>query len=118
MARLYADEDLPLPAVEELRQLGHDVLTVQEAGRANRGIDDATVLTDAVAERRAALTHNHADFKRLHRQNQSHHGIVSCTQDRQDPVGLAQRIHAAIAAAGNPVSQFIRVVRPNPSAKP
>ena len=43
MARLYADEDFPLPVVEELRRLGHDVLTVQEAGRANQGIDDATV---------------------------------------------------------------------------
>ncbi len=42
MARLYADEDFPLPVVEELRRLGHDVRTVQEAGRANQGIDDAT----------------------------------------------------------------------------
>lgn len=31
MARLYADEDFPLPIVEVLRQLGHDVRTVQEA---------------------------------------------------------------------------------------
>ena len=31
--RLYADEDFPLPAVVELRRLGHDVLTAQEDGR-------------------------------------------------------------------------------------
>jgi hypothetical protein len=31
MARLYADEDFPLPVVEELRHLGHDVRTVQDA---------------------------------------------------------------------------------------
>jgi hypothetical protein len=31
MARLYADEDFPLPVVEELRRLGHDVRTVQDA---------------------------------------------------------------------------------------
>jgi len=30
MARLYADEDFPLPIVELLRQMGHDVLTVAE----------------------------------------------------------------------------------------
>jgi hypothetical protein len=30
MARLYADEDFPRPVVEELRRLGHDVLTVQD----------------------------------------------------------------------------------------
>jgi hypothetical protein len=34
---LYADEDFPFPAVEELRQLGHDVLTAQEDGRTARG---------------------------------------------------------------------------------
>ena len=32
MARLYANENFPLPVVEELRHLGHDVLTMQEAG--------------------------------------------------------------------------------------
>ena len=32
---LYADENFPLRAVEELRRLGHDVLTVLEDGRAN-----------------------------------------------------------------------------------
>jgi hypothetical protein len=31
--QLYADENFPLPVVEELRQLGHDVLTAQDDGR-------------------------------------------------------------------------------------
>ena len=31
-ARLYADEDFPLGAVQILRNWGHDVLTTQEAG--------------------------------------------------------------------------------------
>jgi len=118
MARLYADQDFPRPVVDELRRLGHDVLTVYEAGRANQGIDDATVLADAVADLRAVLTHNHPDFKRLHRHNPAHEGIVSCKQGRQDPMDLAQRIHAAIAAARSLTSRFIRVIRPNPSAKP
>ena len=34
MARLYADENFAQPAVERLRELGHDVLTVQDAGKA------------------------------------------------------------------------------------
>ncbi|WP_425526001.1 DUF5615 family PIN-like protein [Halotia branconii] len=34
MARFYADEQFPFPAVELLRTLGHDVLTVQDAGNA------------------------------------------------------------------------------------
>jgi Domain of unknown function (DUF5615) len=31
--QLYADENFPLPVVEELRRMGHDVLTAQEDGR-------------------------------------------------------------------------------------
>lgn len=31
-ARFYANENFPLPVVEELRRLGHDVLTIQETG--------------------------------------------------------------------------------------
>jgi hypothetical protein len=34
LAQLYADEHYPLPVVEFLRDFGHDVLTVQEAGKA------------------------------------------------------------------------------------
>lgn len=34
MARLYANENFPLPAVEVLKNLGHDVLTMLEAGQA------------------------------------------------------------------------------------
>jgi len=30
VARFYANENFPLPAVEELRRLGNDVLTIQE----------------------------------------------------------------------------------------
>lgn len=118
MARLYADEDFPLPVVEELRRLGHDVRTVQEAGRAGQGIGDADVLADAGAEQRAVLTHNHADFSRLHRQGQAHQGIVSCTQDPGDPVALSQRVHAAIAPLNDLANQFIRIVRPNPPGIP
>ena len=35
MARLYADEQFPRIVVKLLRELGHDILTVQEAGKAN-----------------------------------------------------------------------------------
>ncbi len=40
MARLYADEQFPLSVSELLRTMGHDVLTVQEAGNDNLGIPD------------------------------------------------------------------------------
>jgi predicted nuclease of predicted toxin-antitoxin system len=65
MALLYADEDFPLGAVRVLRSWGHNVLTVQEAGQS--GKSDPEVLSDATADGRAVLTHNHSDFQRLHR---------------------------------------------------
>lgn len=58
MARFYADEQFPLPVVELLRNLGHDVLTVQEAGNANQRIPDEQVLAFAVSQERAILTIN------------------------------------------------------------
>lgn len=118
MARLYADEDFPLPVVEELRRLGHDVRTVHEAGRAGRGVADAEILDDAVADRRAVLTHNHADFKRLHRKGRAHAGIISCTPDPKDPEGLARRVHDAVSGVKDLTDQFFRVVRPNPPDQP
>jgi hypothetical protein len=38
LTRLYAEETFPLRVVEELRRLGHDVLTTFEDGRANQAI--------------------------------------------------------------------------------
>ncbi|MCH8963229.1 MAG: DUF5615 family PIN-like protein, partial [Bacteroidetes bacterium] len=43
MARLYANENFPLPVVEELRRLGHHVLTIQETGKAEQAIPDEAV---------------------------------------------------------------------------
>jgi hypothetical protein len=40
MARLYSNENFPLPVVQELRKLGHDVLTVQELDNADQVIPD------------------------------------------------------------------------------
>lgn len=40
MARLYSNENFPLPVVEELLRLGHDVLTLQETGKAGQGVTD------------------------------------------------------------------------------
>ena len=115
MARFYADEDFPGPVVQMLRAWGHDVLTVQEAGRG--GSADPQVLADATADSRAVLTHNRRHFKRLHAK-QAHAGIFSCTRDEDDLLGLAQRIHDAATVAPNLTNQFIRITRPNPSAKP
>lgn len=112
MARLYADEQYPYPVVEYLRVLGHDVLTVQEARKANQKIPDADVLTFATSEKRAVLTQNRKDFFRLHRTQPNHAGIIACTNDR-DWEALAKRIDAAIATEESLDGKLIRVVRPS-----
>lgn len=64
--RLYADENFPQRAVQELRALGHDVLTLREDGKAGRGYPDDRVLRDAATSGRVLLTHDRRDFGRLH----------------------------------------------------
>ncbi len=112
MASFYADENFRYPVVEELRRLGHDVLTSQEAGRAGQGIDDDIVLEDARAMARILLTQNRADFKKLHKGGAPHQGIVVCTYDR-DAVGLAQRIAEAVSHEQRGGRWLVSVVRPN-----
>jgi hypothetical protein len=67
LARLFADENFPLPVVEELRILGHDVVTILETGMAGMGVSDADVLSNAISEGRAVLTLNRKHFIQLHR---------------------------------------------------
>ncbi len=62
MARLYANENFPFPVVEELRRLGHNVLTTVDAGNAGKALPDEAVLATAVAERRILITLNGKHF--------------------------------------------------------
>lgn len=109
MAKIYADEQFPRPVVELLRELGHDVLTVQESG--NAGFTDPEVLKFATANDRIVLTQNRRDFKKLHQLNSSHGGIIVCTEDR-DVLALTTRIHNAIIAEEFLAEKIVSVVRP------
>ena len=111
MPRLYANENLPLPVVEALRQLGHDVLTTMESGKAGQAISDDAVLAFATAEQRVLVTLNRKHFIRLHGLRPDHAGIVVCTFDL-DYTALAQRIHDALAAEPDMSGQLIRINRP------
>ena len=91
---LYADEDFSFPIVEELRRLGHDVVTAQEDGR--QGASDPDILARAHAIGRAVLTYDRRHFERLHRQGAAHSGMLSATHDQDFPA-LAARIHTALS---------------------
>jgi predicted nuclease of predicted toxin-antitoxin system len=108
MAQLYSNENFPIPVVRELRNLGHDVVTIQERGRANEATSDPDVLALARSEGRAILTLNRKDFYRLHEQQPNHAGIIICKVD-QDFVRQAQAIHEAIQASGDLAGRVVRV---------
>jgi hypothetical protein len=107
--QLYADENFPFPVVEQLRQLGHDVLTAQDDGR--QRAPDPDILTRAHALGRAVLTHNRRHFEQLHRSGADHSGILSATRD--DDTSALARIDAALAGR-SPGRWCVRVNKPAP----
>ncbi len=110
IARLYSNENFPLPVVEELRRFGHDVLTTCDAGKSNEGIPDDEVLRFAAENGRAVITHNRQDLIRLHRQSPDHAGIIVCT-DNPDFHALAPKVHAQLVAMASLQGQLVRVNR-------
>lgn len=112
MAKLYANENFPLPVVERLRQFGHDVITIQETAKAEQRTSDQDVLQFTMADDRAVLTLNRKHFIRLHQEQPGHAGIIVCTVD-PDFAGQAARVHAALETAADLQGQLIRVNRPS-----
>ncbi len=110
MAHLLCDENFPLPAAQELRRLGHNVLTLQDAGKGEQAVPDEAVLQFAVQQKRALITLNRKHFIRLHR-TRSHTGIIVCTFD-PNFVGQANRIHLALEKTPDLAGQLLRINRP------
>jgi hypothetical protein len=95
-----------------LREAGIDVLTTQDAGRANGGFSDESQLEFAVERGRAIFTHNVRDFAPLAASwaaaGRAHHGIV--VSEIRPPWELAQRMQrlAAMYPEGLP-GLFLRL---------
>jgi hypothetical protein len=111
VAGLYADENFPLPVVEELRRLGFDVLTMYEDDKANQSLTDDVVLSIANEKERALLTLNRKHFIQLHQQRPNHKGIIVCSFD-PDFVGQAHRIADALEKEIGLTGRLIRIYRP------
>jgi len=110
MASLYSNENFPLPVVEKLREFGHDVLTIQEAGHSDQALPDAEVLAFAKLENRTVLTLNRRHFIRLHREQPDHSGIIVCKFD-PDFRSQGERIHQAMAENLPLAGKLLRVNR-------
>jgi uncharacterized protein with PIN domain len=77
-AALYCDEDVSVVLAAMLRARGFPVTTARDAGHLGRTDEDQ--LQGAAAADWILLTHNRADFERLHRQwiesGRRHAGII------------------------------------------
>lgn len=103
------DEMLPPAAAAELTALGHEALSVTEAGLGGR--DDAAVYETAVEQQRVIVTENFADFATI--TNDRVAAGAPCVpvvfvRKRQHPRGsalapaLARHLHEWSAANPNP----------------
>ena len=111
MARLFADENFPFPVVEALRRIGHNVITVADAGKAGKALTDKAILELAAADQRAVVTLNRRHFVQLHLADTNHAGIIVCSLDL-DFDSQATRIDQMIATEGLLAGRLIRVNRP------
>ena len=111
MARFYSNENFPLPVVDMLRRLGHDVLTVQDSGHASRRVPDLEVLQFAIGENRAVLTLNRRHFIALHGQLPDHSRVVVCTLD-PDFARQARGIDELVRQVGDLRGHLLRISRP------
>jgi predicted nuclease of predicted toxin-antitoxin system len=110
MASFYTNENFPIKVAQYLREMGHDVLTSHEAGKANQRIPDEEVLAFATEMGQVLLTLNRRDFIVLHTASAKHEGIVVCTQN-PNLQQQAEQIDMAVTEAGNMKGVLIRINR-------
>ena len=108
---LLTDENISQLVVNHLRELGYDVRTVAELGKAGQSYPDDHVLQDAAAEQRVLVTHDRKDFRRLHNNGADHTGMVLCTQDT-NARRLAERIDVELSKRATIGCDVINVQRP------
>ena len=108
MAKLYSNENFPIPVVNARAPWGTTSPRSRRRGRANESTPDPDVLSLATAEKRTVLTLNRKDFYRLHEQRPAHAGIIVCVVD-PDFQRQAQMIHDRIQVEGDLTGRILRV---------
>ena len=98
------------PSFEALRRMGHDVVTIADAGKAGQALTDEAVLQFASADRRVVVTLNRRHFVRLHQEEPNQTGIIVCSLDL-DFDGQAGRIDQALATQESMAGRLIPVQR-------
>jgi hypothetical protein len=109
--KLLLDEMYASAVAEQLRRRGHDVASVHDPGyRRLEGAPDEEVFAAAIAEGRALVTENVADFRRLEAQalarGERHAGLVFTTNrrfPRGDPATIGSLFRALDALIEPPL---------------
>ncbi len=110
MASFYTNENFPVRIAHYLREMGHDVLTSSESGKANQRIPDEDVLDFAAKAGRIVLTLNRRDFIAIHEKSSAHAGIIVCTHN-PDAREQAEQIDAVVREMGDLAGKLVRVNR-------
>ena len=100
--KLLLDEMLPAVIAEQLRARGHDVEAIN-GNPAHEGLSDTDVLDLARSERRAVVTNNVIDFRRLHHDavtpgGAGHYGMVFMAGNYRRTKSNTGRIIVALEA--------------------
>jgi predicted nuclease of predicted toxin-antitoxin system len=98
--KLLIDEHYPPSIAEQLRERGHDAVSVQEEADL-RGMTDPDLFTEAQRRKSAVLTENVADYLKLDAEYRGRHlahwGLV-LTSNRTFPRGKTTTVGALVQA--------------------
>lgn len=111
MARLFADLNIRVQLVQELRRLGHVVIVPGDNAPVLDRVPDHQVLATATDFAAVMLTYDRWDFVALHRAGLPHTGIIVCSTDMDDE-SLARRIGAALEAHQPLDGKLVRISKP------
>lgn len=96
--RFLANENFPLPSVRNLQAAGYDVAVIIED---SPGIEDAEVLTRAVAERRLILTFDRDYGELIYRLGLSPpSGVIYLRYQPQSPIEPAKQLLILLQVEG------------------
>ena len=103
--KLYLDENVNIALASALRRRGFDVVTARERG--TLGADDREQIALAASEGRTILTHDVADYIRLHQQwleqKKEHAGIIDNSM-----LSLAELVRRTTRLLGSVSSEELR----------
>jgi predicted nuclease of predicted toxin-antitoxin system len=88
---ILVDENIPLIGVEQLRDMGHDVLDIR--GTAEEGISDELLWKKASQEKRLLIT---TDRGFAHYRDREHYGILIVSLRRPNRQKISKRVVDAI----------------------